>query len=282
MLTTIQRGAGMSQSRILHITHGDSANERLTDAGIEGERVGWDDPLHHGPIPAGLNLDELTDVRAKFIAARGWGEYSTVRFEFQRRNELLAHHAREDEVVIWSSFELFDQLQLIQLLAWFDNHHLVVNPPSIVWLSGYFSDQPRQELIRWFEAREPVADEVITEGSVVWQEIRSPEPDGLRRFTDRSVSSHLPFLQPALRRFLQEYPGIDDGLSRTQRQVLSILDESPQGPVTLFQLNQERESPAFMGDWSFWWELESLCNCPVPPIRVSGGPFVAPPAVAPM
>lgn len=272
----------MSNASTLHITQGEAANELLSAAGLDGTILGWDDPLHHGPVPAGLNLEELTDVRAQFIAERGWGQLPQVRKRLIERNRLVGGHAGNGEVVIWSSFELVDQLQLAQLLDWFEQHSMVTEPPAVIWLSGHFSDQPREEIVRWFRERKPADEETLHQGSEVWQAFRAENPERLLRCRDRAID-RLPFMGPAILRLLQEYPGVDDGLSRTQREILSVLDESPQGPVTLFHRCQERESPPFMGEWSFWWEVEMLCTAPVPPLAVAGGgPFVAPPAVAPL
>ncbi|MEJ2177800.1 MAG: hypothetical protein P8Y12_07580, partial [Gammaproteobacteria bacterium] len=61
-------------TEILHITNGDSTVCLLRAAGIEGEYLPWRDVLHDGPVPGGITLEQLSKVRAKFIAGSGWGE----------------------------------------------------------------------------------------------------------------------------------------------------------------------------------------------------------------
>ena len=58
---------------MLHITNGDCVVGPLEEGGIPGDKLAWRDVLHEGPVPAGLELEALSLVRAEFIAARGWG-----------------------------------------------------------------------------------------------------------------------------------------------------------------------------------------------------------------
>ena len=53
---------------MLHVTNGDSVS--LRESGVEGDVLVWADPLHEGPVPDAAGLDELTVVRAEYIAAR--------------------------------------------------------------------------------------------------------------------------------------------------------------------------------------------------------------------
>ena len=53
---------------MLHIVNGDCAIEALKDSGIEGDFLSWLDVLHDGPVPEGLSLEELSEVRGGFIA----------------------------------------------------------------------------------------------------------------------------------------------------------------------------------------------------------------------
>jgi hypothetical protein len=59
---------------ILNITNGDSAVMVMQQAGIPGVFLPWRDVLHDGPVPAGLSLEKLSEVRAQFISDQGWGE----------------------------------------------------------------------------------------------------------------------------------------------------------------------------------------------------------------
>ena len=104
---------------MLHITNGDATVDRIRAAGLPGVVIAWRDVLHEGPVPAGLTLPELSEVRARFIAAQGWAPDEVVREEFAKRDAALAGFGAHEEVVLWFEHDLYDQLQLIQILDWF-------------------------------------------------------------------------------------------------------------------------------------------------------------------
>jgi hypothetical protein len=58
----------------LHVTNGDAVVPELAEAaGIDpGEVLVWREVLHDGPVPAGLDPDELARVRARHLSARDW------------------------------------------------------------------------------------------------------------------------------------------------------------------------------------------------------------------
>ena len=81
----------------------------------------------------------------------------------------------------------------------------------------------------------------------------------------------------ALRRQLEEYPDIDAGLSRSERQLCEAL--SP-GAITLgklFAAHQGTESWVWLGDLSFAWYAERLSDCAHPiVVHPNGSRVIAP------
>lgn len=78
------RNEGVNLTKVLNITNGDSAVSRLTEADVPGDFLPWRDVLHEGPVPAGLNLDALSDVRARYITSQGSGSAGDIHNSFQR------------------------------------------------------------------------------------------------------------------------------------------------------------------------------------------------------
>jgi len=89
---------------MLHITNGGATLRLMGPAGLPGEFLPWQDVLHEGPVPAGLGLDALSEVRARYLADCGWGDYPRVLADFRRRDQRLQHFTEHAEVVLW-----FDQ-----------------------------------------------------------------------------------------------------------------------------------------------------------------------------
>src|SRR5437879_5392701 len=103
-----------ARPRVLHVTNGDSVAVGLRQAGVEGPVVAWRDVLHEGPVPA-LPAAALARVRARFLAEAVGGRTGEIERDLRARDRTLAHGAR-DEIVLWFEADLYDQLQLIQVL----------------------------------------------------------------------------------------------------------------------------------------------------------------------
>src|SRR5687768_16115723 len=109
---------------MLHVTNGSCAGEIIQQTCLPGEVLTWDDTLHEGPAPARLSSDELREVRARFIVACGWASYDEAFSRFARRDAALAGYRDHDEIVLWFEHDLYDQLQLIQILDRFAGQEL--------------------------------------------------------------------------------------------------------------------------------------------------------------
>ncbi|MDH3695461.1 MAG: hypothetical protein OER96_12920 [Gammaproteobacteria bacterium] len=96
----------------LHITNGDSAANILKKSRIVGDVLPWRDPMHHGSFPAGLELDDVSDVRARYLAGDTTEGNTEAMRDIRLRNEHLKAATRYDEVVLWFEYDLLDQLQI--------------------------------------------------------------------------------------------------------------------------------------------------------------------------
>ncbi|NVK42517.1 MAG: hypothetical protein HWE39_14850 [Oceanospirillaceae bacterium] len=257
-----------------HITNGEMANQWLVRAGLEGDFLPWDDVLHDGPVPGGLSLDEMSSLRAAFIASCGWATDFEAQTHFQARDALFRSAAREGGVVIWNSFELFDQLHLMQLLHWYSGEGRGCGWPEIVFVADYLGQAEPAETRLLFEERQPLTEAQLQLGEVAWQAYTASNPRAMLALLQQDLSA-LPFLKPALERILQELPG-PDGLNLTERLTLDALAGGELAPGALFKAVREREAVAFMGDASFWLVLERLLAAPCPLLRVLDGRFERP------
>ncbi|HEX2210629.1 MAG TPA: DUF1835 domain-containing protein [Longimicrobium sp.] len=254
---------------MLHVTNGDSAAERIRAAGVEGTILPWRDVLHDGPVPAGLPLERLSAVRAEFLAARGGGDAGEVRRSFAERDRILACARDEDEVVLWFEHDLYDQLQLLQVLDWFADHPhprlTLINPPEYL---GMVDPEHAREL---FETREPVSRGQLALGRWAWDAFRGPDPRQIETVVYAGDARLLPHLPRALLRLLQEYPGVDDGLSRSERQALQAFAEGPRSLREAYpDAHHAVEDAVWMGDWSFAGIVETLANGHAPLLRWAG------------
>ncbi|HET9776777.1 MAG TPA: DUF1835 domain-containing protein, partial [Gemmatimonadaceae bacterium] len=149
-------------TRRLNITNGDSAAGTLSDAGIEGKIIAWRDVLHEGPVDSSLSLEDLSRQRARFIAEQGWGDFAHVSGDFAERDHAIRHLDYFDEVVLWFEDDLYDQLQLIQLLDFFAATR--GKKLSLVVVDGYIPPLSARQIAFLDEKRPGVTTEQLDLG----------------------------------------------------------------------------------------------------------------------
>jgi hypothetical protein len=260
---------------VLIITNGDGAVAAMEAAGIPGEKLPWRDVLHDGPVPAGLELDELSDVRAHFIASCGWGAPDAVRRDFADRDAALKASTAQDEVVLWFEHDLYDQLQLFQLLDWFAHRDLGGTRLSYVQDSEFIAEVPHETLPARLDGRSDVTPEQLAAGHLAWAAFTAPDPAALARLMDADgqpgALASLPFARSAIARLLQEHPDAETGLARSERQILEGLADGPRSAGDLFRAVQAMEEARYLGDGSFFRYAERLAGGPEPLLQLAGG-----------
>jgi len=240
---------------MLIVTNGDSAVAALKEAGIPGHIFPWRDVLHEGPVVGGT-LDEVSETRANFIADRGWGSHASVAADFTRRDEKLRSARHHDELVVWLEHDLYDQLQLFQILDWLDGNPFEDTAVSLICHDTFITDHDADQLVDRFADRDAVTGAQLDLGRRAWTAFTSATPEPWEALLHAGTTP-LPFLEPALERLLQELPG-PDGVSRTERQILTAVEQGHLTPGALFRATHEMEDAAFMGDASFWDALAGL------------------------
>ncbi|HCE43664.1 MAG TPA: hypothetical protein DET40_08955 [Lentisphaeria bacterium] len=257
----------------LHITNGDCAADALKKAGIEDEILPWRDLLHEGPAPSGKTLRQMSKIRASFIM-KLWPHIRNVDKGFRKRDRTLEGFRKFDETVLWFEHDLFDQLQLIQILDWLHGRKLGNSKLSIVITGEYIGQDI--DLWKYYRSRKKVSSGQLKLAKSAWTAFCSPDPRGLLK-TIHGKTSCLPYLSDSLTRHLQQFPSHENGLNRTERQILEAVVSRIHSPCGIFKECQKLEEPKFMGDATFWIYLENLINCKRPLLKTKNGrPFLDP------
>jgi len=252
-------------------TNGDSAVPLIRAAGVTGPIIPWRDILHEGPVPAGLPLEELRAVRAAFLAQPGWNPYDRVLMELTERDDALARAFEGDEVILWFEHDLYDQLQLIQILDWCATHERGAYHFTLICGREYLGASTPERLAERLLERVAITDVQIDIAVAAWAAFRSPDPVDIVRFLPRETMA-LPFVMPALRRHLQQFPSTHNGLSRSQQYGLEAIAS---GITVLRQVypaaHHQREDPIWLGDLGFARHLEALSQVAVPLLTLADG-----------
>jgi hypothetical protein len=255
---------------MLHITDGSVASGLIEAAGIDGERLAWDDVLHEGPVPAGLDLAALSAVRAEFIAGAGWDERAAVEAKFAARDSRLRTLApAAEEIVLWFEADLYDQVQLIQVLDLLAGEIATAAPVTLVEIDGHFGTRQATDMPGLLDSRRAVTEGPISAARRAWAAFRAETPSGLVDLLDGDIEA-LRFLRDAIWRHMEEFPSADNGLTRTEWQMLAAVAGKRPTVATLFKSCREAEERAFLGDTVFLWLLEPLTGGPEPLIVFKG------------
>jgi len=220
-------------------------------------------------VPGGLTDRELREVRATYLAGND-GAVDPHNDLLRWRQTIEAVDAY-DELLLWYEHDLFDQLNLIQVLSWLPMHVRVAVRVSLVSVAAY-PGHPRfkglgelspREIGSLVERRRPIgtAEYVIAEAA--WQLFREPTPQPLDDFR-RSRPAVFPHLVPSLDRFVQEYPWTTDGLSRSERRLLSLVAVGPVDLRSVFPRMHDDESHYYITDMSLGALAETLARTSPP------------------
>jgi hypothetical protein len=246
-------------------------------ASIPGRVSIWADPLYEGPVPGGLSDAELVDVRTRYL---GGAEPTTVEpFNDLREWRIaIAQHESYGELVLWFEHDLFDQLNLIQLLTWIRDRLPADKKVSLVCI-GSFPGRPRfkglgeltpDELAPLLETRQRVTDAQFDLAARAWEAFRAPTPEALNALRDTDTRA-LPYLAAAVGRFLEEYPWTGDGLSRTERRLLELADHGEMDLVAAFPRMHDDEDAYYVTDLSLMALAESLSGASPPLLTLRDG-----------
>lgn len=254
----------------LHITNGDCALNLMREAGIDGTILPWRDVLHVGPVPGHLPLEELSSIRAQYILDQGWGTPEKIAQAFVERDTILQSYAQYEKVILWFEHDLYDQLQILQILDWFDQQENRNANLSIICTDQYLGMLSPEEIASLMKYETPITSAHLTLAAQAWEAFRSSTPEKWWALLQEDTSV-FPFLRGAIVRMLEEYPDHQTGLSRTEQQALTIISEGEKRPGKIFGLNQQCEERIFMGDTVFWEILNGLLESSPPLLKLPEG-----------
>jgi hypothetical protein len=253
----------------LHVSNGDATD--LPGAGIAPRVLYWRDVLHEGPVPA-VGPEELRRIRAGFLVGADADDRGEGTAMFAERDRTLEAN-RDGEYVLWFEADLYDQLQIIQILARLAELDVPADRITLICIGehpgiarfgglGELTAEQLRELPATNAAARltPAALDLATRA---WAAFRAPTPDGLGAIA-AARSPELRFLGEAFDRLGREYPATRDGLSLTERRLLAAVAEGAPDAGTAFVRAGARETRPYLGDTFAFAMLDRLARAPVP------------------
>ncbi|MDX6300126.1 MAG: hypothetical protein QOF53_1340 [Nocardioidaceae bacterium] len=261
----------------LHVSNGDATD--LAGTGLAEHVVYWRDALHEGPVPA-VGPEELRRIRADFLVTAGADDRGEAARTFLERDETLAAH-RDGEYVLWFEADLYDQLQIIQVLDRLRTLEVPAERITLICIGehpgiahfgglGELSTDKLRDLAT-SNASLRLTSDALDLAARAWATFTAPTPVGLADIAaTRSVA--LRFLGEAFDRLAREYPSTRDGLSLTERRILAASRDGPTRAGTVFTRATAREVRPFLGDTWCFAIIRRLGAAPHPLLAVEPSP----------
>ena len=254
---------------VLHVTNGDSTAASLLQTALVERIVVWRDVLHEGPVPDVADA-QLRAVRAQFVG-------TSVGF-FEQRDAALAA-GRDGEYLLWFEADLYDQLQIAQILARLAEMRVPAERITIICMGEYLGiahfgglGELRPDQLEGLPEAAAVAlsDDALALATRAWAALRAPDPRGFAEMVS-TRSPELRFMPEAFDRLGREYPWTRDGLSLTERRLLAAIAEGAATAGEAFVRGAAREARPYLGDtWAFA-AIERLARAEVPLVSVGAG-----------
>jgi hypothetical protein len=248
----------------LHVANGHCTTRLIEAAGLPGRTSIWADALHEGPVP-NVTDNQLIRIRAEFIADGLDVSADEVEADLKQWRAIVDDDDGYDELVLWFEHDLFDQLNLIQLLTRIGRDRPIRKPASLISIDRYpghphfqgLGELTPADIAALYDTRRPVTPQQLRVAERAWDAFRSGERARLDALVAADTSA-LPFLAPALRRHLAEAPSEPDGLTRSERRLLELLARGPLDIQTAFFGMHAGETAYYITDSSFWQMVTRL------------------------
>ena len=265
--------------KYLHIICGDVAGNTLRKSTIPGDVQVWMEIFIEGPVPDNVSEKEWRRVRAEFICQEFFTTM-TMESALQGADDRYANLEKAkdyEEVILWFDACMFDQtlmIHLIDRLAKIDLGETKLSLicagecPGFELFNGFGELKPEQMATFWGTQHEISPAEIKLAGDA-WKAFSSDNPQNIEKLIGGDCSA-LPYLANALKRFLQKYPSLENGLNRTQNQIMNAVADGATKLIELFVAVSDMEERPFMGDTSFWQFVHDLATAKVPVLKVTG------------
>jgi hypothetical protein len=257
----------------LHISNGDATD--VPGTGLARRVVYWRDILHEGPVPE-VGPTELRRIRVDYLADHEGVERVEAMRRFTERDQAL-EAGRDGEYVLWFEADLYDQLQIIEILARLDDLGVPAQRVTLICIGehagiarfGGLGELTAEQLreLPLTNACARLTRAALDLATRAWAAFRAPTPVGLAAVTAARLGE-LRFFGEAFDRLSREYPATRDGLSLTERRVLAAVADGAADAGTAFVRAGARETRPYLGDSTCFARMDRMAQGPHPLLRL--------------
>jgi len=257
----------------LHISNGDATD--VLGTGLARHVIYWRDILHEGPVPEAAPA-ELRQIRAGYLASYEGVERTEAMRQLTERDQAVEAN-RDGEYVLWFEADLYDQLQIAEILARLAGLGVPADRITLICIGehpgiarfgglGELTAEQLRELPHT-NACARLTPAALGLATRAWAALRAPTPEDLCAIAAARLGE-LRFLGEAFDRLSREYPATRDGLSLTERRVLAAVADGAPDAGTAFARAGARETRPFLGDTTCFGRMDRMAEGLYPLLRV--------------
>ena len=212
----------------LHITNGDMFTDKLRTLKLDGDIITWREMLCEGKTETNVGSESFWKTRFEFLnknykVSKSWFIDKTLK-EYRT----LCNHKKEDNIVLWFDYDLFDQINMLAVISWLKTHRPYAeislvssdeeeNLENLLGL-GQLADEQLRKL---YTNRTLLTQDDIEYADYVWQLYCSDNPIRLENLKDFD-SFQFSHLSGAIEAHLLRFPSIRNGLNEVENNILRL------------------------------------------------------------
>jgi hypothetical protein len=218
----------------------------------------------------------LRRIRASYLAGHQSAGHAEATRQFTERDHALEAN-RDGEYVLWFEADLYDQLQIAEILARLAALGVPAGRITLICIGehagiarfGGLGELTAEQLreLPYTNACARLTPAALELATRAWAAFRAPSPGGLGAIAAARLGE-LRFLGEAFDRLSREYPGTRDGLSLTERRVLAAVAGGAPEAGTAFVRAGARETRPYLGDITCFSRMDRMAEDPHPLLRL--------------
>lgn len=247
--------------RLLHILNGDCALELWKASGLPGTALVWREIYLEGPLLSAADEDPalFRKARADYLHSIV-PEHSTETLlrSLEKMDNAILNPGENTEFCLWFDGCMFDQTLLMRILFLFSRSSAPRRRIGLFCCDGFCLEA--EHFRNGFEQRMFLTGEDLRLGEAAWLCFVSRDAGAMRQLAESDgFAVHLPQMRQALLRCADDVPD-DSGLTRTERQLLTLAGEGITEPENIFRAFDRFEDLPFLGDSSCFHLLDELAD----------------------
>ncbi|MFC4635836.1 DUF1835 domain-containing protein [Dokdonia ponticola] len=215
-------------SKTLHITNGDSLNDRLLDLEIQGDFAVWREMLCEGKTTYTIGDKAFMSTRKAFLKNDYALDTTDYEEKFISQLEILKNHAVYDEIILWFEYDLFCHINMMACIS-----HLMQlgsKVPLYLVCSGRVSGEKElkgiseltiPQLKEHYQQKVALSRNDILLADHIWRLYCSEEHTALQPMLAKDSS--FIYLSNCISAHKKRFPEAHSGLNRLESHILQLI-----------------------------------------------------------